>query len=91
MSTTVTPASHSLRTIPAFADDPFRTRSGDAGLSADCACNSMAAAFESVQGPRRRRAASGDDMIECIDTRDSGQEPATMVQRTTVKNDRKSA
>jgi hypothetical protein len=91
MSTTVTAASHSLRTIPAFADDPFRTRGGDGGLSADCACNGMAAAFESVQGPRRKRAASGDDTIECIDARDSEQEPATMVQRTAVKSDRDSA
>ncbi|HTK02023.1 MAG TPA: hypothetical protein VL522_20515 [Bordetella sp.] len=91
MSTTVTAASHSLQTIPAFADDPFRTRSGDGGLSTDCACNGIVAAFESVQEPRRRRAASGDDIIECIDTGDSEQEPATMVQRTAVNNDRKSA
>lgn len=91
MSTTVTAASPGLRTIPAFADEASRTGFGIGGLGTDCACNGMAAAFESVQGPRRKRATSGDDTIECIDARDSEQEPATMVQRTAVKSDRESA
>jgi hypothetical protein len=44
----------------------------------------MAAAFESVGGPRAKRAAQDEDVVECVDPQDPEQQPASMVQRIPV-------
>lgn len=60
------------------ADRPSDTGAGS------CDCHAAIAAFESVQGPRLKRAAADDDILECVDADNPETQPATMVQRTPV-------
>jgi hypothetical protein len=59
-------------------DGPSDKRTGS------CDCHAAIAAFESVPGPRRKRAASDEDIVECLDPGNPETQPATMVQRTPV-------
>lgn len=71
-------ASPHLGTPPPPADDRPATQTGS------CGCDRVIAAFESAAGPRRKRGATDDDIVECLDPATPETEPATMVQHIPV-------
>ncbi|CAM3888023.1 hypothetical protein BOBR111200_14305 [Bordetella bronchialis] len=104
MNVPPTAASRGYAPMSSFAEgrggDPSaRTRpgGGSAGASGvSCACEASIAAFESAQGPRRKRGTAGTevpegdalpvDSVECVDPGRTETEPATMVFRTAARN-----
>ncbi|OZI66503.1 hypothetical protein [Bordetella genomosp. 11] len=78
MTATFSATSAAPRTSPPGMDHPADSRP-DA-----CACHALIAAFESVPGLRRKREASDEVIVECLDAASSETEPATMVQRIPV-------
>ncbi|AOB29676.1 hypothetical protein AKI39_01760 [Bordetella sp. H567] len=86
MNAMVSPTSIDLRMVHTGAGGrPHHPADGRAETLAEpCDCHAAIVAFESVPGPRRKRAASDDDVIECLDAPDPETGPATIVQRIPV-------